>query len=198
LIAAGIAVGAALLLFLVGALGVAGALLIGLLAVPAVLGAGIVGLWIDGSPLSPGGLAALVVLGGLLLRVALLLVPDLQRAGARTEDRRVTAGAYAVPMLQAFGVLAVGTVPLLALGRHAGTEQLHPFAATLCAGLPALALISTLVLPGLVGRRSGDRKRGASSHSPGALREGDPPMSVSRWIAHVDTARPDTRKTNGG
>jgi multidrug efflux pump subunit AcrB len=197
LVAASLAIGAALLLFLVGALGLAGALLVGLVALPAVLGAGIVGLWIDGSPLGPGGLAGLLVLGGLLLRVALLLVPDLQR-GADAATRRTPAAAHAVPMLQAFGVLAVGTLPLLVTGRHAGTEQLHPFAAVVCAGLPALLLISVLVLPGLVGRRGGDRKRGPGPHSPDPIGEEDAPMSVSRWIDRVDTSRAGARKTTAG
>jgi Cu/Ag efflux pump CusA len=197
-VAASLAIGAALLLFLVGALGLAGALLVGLVALPAVLGAGTVGLWIEGSPLSPGGLAGLLVLGGLLLRVALLLVPDLQRAGADAAGRRTAAGAHAVPMLQAFGVLALGAVPLLAAGRHAGTEQLHPFAVVLCAGLPGVALISVLVLPGLVGRRGADRKRGPGSHSPGPIGEAEPPMSVSRWIARVDPARPAGPHSDAG
>ncbi|HEY3603992.1 MAG TPA: efflux RND transporter permease subunit [Sporichthyaceae bacterium] len=195
-VAASLAIGAALLLFLVAALGLAGALLVGLVALPAVLGAGIVGLWIDGSPLTPGGLAGLLVLGGLLLRVALLLVPDLQRAGADPAGRRAAAGAHAVPMLQAFGVLALGAVPLLAAGRQAGTEELHPFAAVVCAGLPGVALISVLVLPGLVGLRGGDRKRGPGSPSPGPIGSAEAPMSVSRWVARVDPARPTSRDSD--
>jgi Cu/Ag efflux pump CusA len=194
-IAASIAIGVAGLLLLIGALGAAGALLVGLLALPAVLGAGMVGLWVDATPLSPGGLAGLVVLGGLVLRTALLLVPDLQRAGTTAAARRVTANAYAVPMLQAFAVLAVAAMPLLIVGRHTGTEELHPFAAVLVAGLPALMTVSVLVLPGLVGLRGGERKRGTGPHSPGPMGGADSPMSVNRWIDQVDAPGPGPGKT---
>ncbi|HZE67565.1 MAG TPA: efflux RND transporter permease subunit [Sporichthyaceae bacterium] len=188
LIAAGIAVAVALLLLLAGVLGAGGALLVGAAGVPAVLGAGMVALWMDDAPLGPGGLAGLVVLGALLLRAALLLVPDLQRAGADTEARRIAAGGHAVPLLQACGVLAVVAVPWLMTGQRAGTEQLHPFAVVLVGGIPALALVSLLALPGLVG--GAGRRGGQGQRSPGPVGEAETPMSVNRWIDQVNAARP--------
>jgi hypothetical protein len=101
-------------------------------------------------------------------------------------------------MLQAFAVLALAAVPLLVVGRHAGTEELHPFAAVLCAGVPALVAISVLVLPGLMGLRGQDRKRGPGSRPLGPVGEAQPPMSVNRWIDQVDTARPGPPKNDGG
>jgi multidrug efflux pump subunit AcrB len=183
--AAGLAVAVALLLLLGGALGARGAVLTGLVGVPAVLGAGVVALWVDDAPLGPGGLAGLVVLGGLLLRSALVVVPDLQRSANRDELRRV-ATAHAVPLMQACGVLAVLTVPWLTVGQRPGTEQLHPFAVVLLGGMPALAAVSVLVLPGLIGNAS----RGPSDDdrdSPGG--EALAPISVSRWIDEIESGR---------
>jgi Cu/Ag efflux pump CusA len=166
-------------------LGARGAVLTGLVGVPAVLGAGVVALWVDDAPLGPGGLAGLVVLGGLLLRSALVVVPDLQRSANPDELRRV-ATAHAVPLMQACGVLAVLTVPWLTVGQRAGTEQLHPFAVVLLGGMPALAAVSVLVLPGLIGNAS----RGPSDDdrdSPGG--EALAPISVSRWIDEIESGR---------
>jgi multidrug efflux pump subunit AcrB len=188
LIVASLAVGAAVLLFLIGALGAAAALVLGLLGVPAVLGAGIVGLWLDGTSLSPGGLAGLVVLGGLTLRVGFLLVPG--PAGARaTESGRDAARAMAVPTLQACAVLAVSTVPLLLAGRHAGTEELHEFAVVICAGAIALGAVAVIGLPGLLSRGLPNRKRGRGPRPVGPIGEAEAPMSVTRWIDEVDTPR---------
>jgi Cu/Ag efflux pump CusA len=182
---AGLAVAVALLLLLGGALGARPALLVGLAAVPAVLGAGVVALWIDDAPLGPGGLAALVVLGGLLLRAALVLVPDLQRAESAGEARRL-AGVHAVPLLQACAVVVAVAVPWLTTGQRAGTEQLHPFAVVLLGGVVALAAVGVLVLPGLIG---GSARHAAGRQSVSPAGEAMPPMSVSRWIDEVDAGR---------
>ncbi|HEY2832518.1 MAG TPA: efflux RND transporter permease subunit [Sporichthyaceae bacterium] len=188
-IAAGLAVAVALLLLLVGALGAGAALLIGLAGVPAVLGAGVIALWVDDAPLGPGAVTGLVVLAGLLLRAALLIVPDLQRddwaenAPPGGEARRVS---HAVPLLQACAVLAVITVPWLMTGQRAGTEQLHPFAVVLLGGIPALAAVVVLVLPGTIGQSTGRTSEQRAGGSTGAA---PAPISVKRWIDEIDAGR---------
>ncbi len=116
------------------------------LTVPAALSGGAVVAWIlavTGDLGSAGATLGLLAVAGLMLRHAVLAVPEL-RAGTGT--------ARARPLLVAIAASALVLVPFLFAGQYPGAQVLRPMLAVVVGGLVTTTFVLLVVLPALLAR----------------------------------------------
>ncbi|HUR72771.1 MAG TPA: efflux RND transporter permease subunit [Sporichthya sp.] len=127
--------------------------LIGVVAIPLALTGAAAAVWADDSVLSLGGLIGLFAVGAVAVRCTVLTLAGLRELegldlGLRVADRVAWISRdRAVPVLQGALATALAFVPLLVLGREAGTELIRPMALVILGGLISVVLVDLLVLP---------------------------------------------------
>jgi CzcA family heavy metal efflux pump len=134
--------------------------------VGAVLAAGLVG-----GVRSLGALMGLLAVFGVAARNNVVLIRSFRRETPPDAElvNRVTRERTVPTVLSALTVIAA-LVPLLVLGRIAGTEVLFPFAAVVMGGLVTTTVLTVLVVPALYLRFA----RRSAAHEPSSLTEGGP------------------------
>jgi len=163
-----LAVGSALLIFMVLYARYRSALLAGLIManVPLALVGAVFGLWLSGQPLSIAALIGFITLAGIATRNGILKVShwlNLMRfEGEQFDPKMIVRGALErlTPVLMTALVAAFALAPLLFEADQPGTEILHPVAVVIFSGLVGATLLDTFITPALFwrfGRKPAER-----------------------------------------
>jgi Cu/Ag efflux pump CusA len=134
------------------------------LTVPLACSGGVLAAFFTGGISTIGALAGLLAVAGLALRHNLVLVSALrdeasQHGSLGADDILRVTRARVAPVVLAVAATAVVLLPLLVLGRTAGTEVLFPLAVVVLGGLISSVVLTLLVLPALyrlIARRSSE------------------------------------------
>ncbi len=163
----GLALGSAILVFLVLYSRYRSALLAGLIManVPLALVGSVIGLWLSGQPLSVAALIGFITLAGIATRNGILKIShylNLMRfEGERFDSAMIVRGSLErlTPVLMTALVAAFALAPLLFEAEQPGTEILHPVAVVIFSGLIGATLLDTFLTPALFwlfGRRAAE------------------------------------------
>lgn len=163
-----LAIGSAILIFMVLYGRYRSALLAGLIMVniPLALVGAVFGLWLSGQPLSIAALIGFITLAGIATRNGILKVShwlNLMRfEGESFSTVMIVRGAQErlTPVLMTALVAAFALAPLLFEAEQPGTEILHPVAVVIFSGLIGATLLDTFITPALFwrfGRRTAER-----------------------------------------
>jgi heavy-metal exporter, HME family len=155
-----LAIGSALLIFMVLYSRYRSALLAGLIManVPLALVGSVIGLWLSGQPLSVAALIGFITLAGISTRNGILKIShylNLMRfEGERFSRRMIVRGSLErlTPVLMTALVAAFALSPLLFEAEQPGTEILYPVAVVIFSGLISSTLLDTLLTPVLFWR----------------------------------------------
>ncbi|MDQ6876454.1 MAG: efflux RND transporter permease subunit [Candidatus Dormibacteraeota bacterium] len=125
------------------------------LTVPLATAGGVLAALLVGGLMTLGAMIGLLAVLGIATRNSLLLIKHIQRTESvegttQGQDSvlRATRGEFGHVVLTA-GITAAVFLPLLVIGRTAGTEVLFPMAAVVLGGLITSTLFTLLVLPAL-------------------------------------------------
>jgi HME family heavy-metal exporter len=168
-----LAIGSALLIFMVLFARYQSALLAGLIManVPLALVGAVFGLWLSGQPLSIAALIGFITLAGIATRNGILKVShwlNLMRfEGEHFDTTMIVRGALErlTPVLMTALVAAFALAPLLFEADQPGTEILHPVAVVIFSGLIGATLLDTFITPALFwrfGRKAAERLQRSS------------------------------------
>ena len=132
------------------------------LTLPLACGGGVLTAFLVGGIATVGALAGLLAVAGLALRNNIVLVRAL-RDGSSEHEALDLDGVVGVtrervaPVVLSAAATGLAVLPLLVLGRTAGTEVLFPLALVVLGGLASSVVLTLFVLPGLYLLLAGSR-----------------------------------------